>query len=152
MNTEYKWKMVTIRSAYWTGFIFDLFSAMLSLVYMLAPNETFINRIFGWPLISDMPFLVFITECALMFGWTTLLLWGNQKPIERKGVLLLTIFPVLTMILSFNIIAIVQGNIYWSTTRIIIPAIALVIVIIGYILAYQISKQNKTSKEEIASN
>ena len=33
---------------------------------------------------------------ALMFGWTALLLWGNMKPLERKGILLLTIFPVIT--------------------------------------------------------
>ena len=31
---------------------------------------------------------------SLMFGWTALLLWANRKPMERKGVLLLTIFPV----------------------------------------------------------
>lgn len=33
---------------------------------------------------------------ALMLGWTMLLLWANVKPLERKGVLLLTIFPVIT--------------------------------------------------------
>jgi hypothetical protein len=33
---------------------------------------------------------------SLMFGWTLLLIWGYRKPIERKGVLLLTIFPVIT--------------------------------------------------------
>lgn len=32
---------------------------------------------------------------ALMFGWTALLLWGNKAPMERRGVLLLTIFPVI---------------------------------------------------------
>ena len=37
---------------------------------------------------------------SLMFGWTLLLLWGYQKPAERKGVLLITIFPVLTGLLA----------------------------------------------------
>ncbi len=31
---------------------------------------------------------------ALMLGWTFLLLWADRKPVERRGVLLLTIFPV----------------------------------------------------------
>ena len=33
---------------------------------------------------------------SLMFGWTMLLILGYQRPLERKGVLLLTIFPVIT--------------------------------------------------------
>jgi hypothetical protein len=32
---------------------------------------------------------------SLMAGWTFLLVWADRKPVERKGVLLLTIFPVL---------------------------------------------------------
>jgi hypothetical protein len=30
-----------------------------------------------------------------MFGWTALLLWADRKPIERRGILLITIFPVI---------------------------------------------------------
>ena len=40
---------------------------------------------------------------ALMFGWTVLLLWGNIKPLERKGILLITIFPVITGLLATGI-------------------------------------------------
>ena len=31
---------------------------------------------------------------ALMWGWTALLLWADRKPVERRGVLLLTGAPV----------------------------------------------------------
>lgn len=31
---------------------------------------------------------------SLMLGWTFLLIWAAQKPVERRGVLLLTVFPV----------------------------------------------------------
>ena len=31
---------------------------------------------------------------TLMTGWTLLLLWAVKKPIERRGVILLTAFPV----------------------------------------------------------
>jgi hypothetical protein len=32
---------------------------------------------------------------AWMFGWTVLLLWANAKPIERRGVLVITVCPVI---------------------------------------------------------
>lgn len=32
---------------------------------------------------------------SVMLGWTVLLLWANQKPRQGKGVLLMTVFPVL---------------------------------------------------------
>jgi hypothetical protein len=41
------------------------------------------------------------TRCALamgaslMAGWTVLLLWADRKPMERCGVLVLTVFPVI---------------------------------------------------------
>lgn len=33
---------------------------------------------------------------ALMLGWTVLLLWADRRPPERKGVLLITLLPVMT--------------------------------------------------------
>ena len=33
---------------------------------------------------------------SLMFGWTILLIWADRKPYERKGILLITVFPVIT--------------------------------------------------------
>jgi len=32
---------------------------------------------------------------SLLLGWTGLLLWGLRSPVERRGILLLTIFPVI---------------------------------------------------------
>jgi len=37
---------------------------------------------------------------SLMFGWTVLLLWGYQRPVERKGVLLITICPVIAGLMA----------------------------------------------------
>jgi hypothetical protein len=36
---------------------------------------------------------------SLMAGWTLLLLWGMGSPLERRGILLLTVFPVITGII-----------------------------------------------------
>ena len=32
---------------------------------------------------------------SLMVGWTALLLWADRRPMERKGVLPLTVLPVI---------------------------------------------------------
>jgi len=46
---------------------------------------------------------------SLMFSWTILLLWADRKPLERKGVLLLTVFPALLCLVITGIIAVLLG-------------------------------------------
>jgi len=46
---------------------------------------------------------------SLMLGWTLLLIWGYQRPVERKGLLLLTIFPVIAGLLASNIYQVASG-------------------------------------------
>ncbi len=47
---------------------------------------------------------------SLMFGWTGLLLWAYQRPMERKGVLVLTIFPVISGLMATGIWAAAAGH------------------------------------------
>ena len=69
---------------------------------------------------------------SLMFGWTALLVWAYQKPFERKGVLLLTIFPVIFGLLATNVWAIAVGQI--PAQRFVPPVVlcAGLIVLMGY--------------------
>jgi hypothetical protein len=46
---------------------------------------------------------------SLMAGWTILLIWADRKPVERKGVLLITIFPVIAGLAIYNVYGIVSG-------------------------------------------
>jgi hypothetical protein len=46
---------------------------------------------------------------ALMFGWTVLLLWADRKPIERRGVLPLTVFAVMTGLVGASVYAGASG-------------------------------------------
>jgi hypothetical protein len=46
---------------------------------------------------------------SLMLGWTVLLLWADRKPLERKGVLLITLVPVVLGLELNEIIAVRVG-------------------------------------------
>ena len=47
---------------------------------------------------------------SLMFGWAALLVWAYKKPMERKGVLVLTIFPVISGLVVTGIWAVAAGH------------------------------------------
>lgn len=65
---------------------------------------------------------------SLMFGWAVLLLWANGKPMERKGVLLVTIFPVITGLLATLTWAAASGR--FSVAR-ILPSTVVCIALVG---------------------
>ena len=46
---------------------------------------------------------------SLMLGWTALLLWADRKPVERKGVLLITLLPVVLGLVLNEIVAVRAG-------------------------------------------
>lgn len=46
---------------------------------------------------------------ALMAGWTGLLLWADRRPLERKGVLPLTMFPVVAGLMANDARAVADG-------------------------------------------
>ncbi len=46
---------------------------------------------------------------SLMVGWTVLLLWAARRPIERRGVLPLTVIPVVLGMVVNEIAGVVQG-------------------------------------------
>jgi hypothetical protein len=46
---------------------------------------------------------------TLMFGWTVLLLWGYRDPVARKGLLVITIFPVITGLMAAGLYAVAAG-------------------------------------------
>jgi hypothetical protein len=46
---------------------------------------------------------------SLMLGWTVLLLWAARRPIERRGVLLLTVVPVILGLVVNEVAGVVDG-------------------------------------------
>jgi hypothetical protein len=99
-----------LRVSYWAGAIFDA----LVIIPMLSPGVA--SMAFGIPNFNpgiDERYAMGIAA-SLMLGWTSLLIWAARKPIQRRGVLLLTIFPVLVGLIMSGVYAVTSGFILTS--------------------------------------
>jgi len=80
--------------SYWIGIVADavatvlLFSPAIA-KFVLQPQPFEISAAY-----------LYITHIAgaLMLGWTVLLFWAQLKPVERADILLITLFPVVTLL------------------------------------------------------
>lgn len=81
-----------VRLAFLAGAITD----GLVIVPMLVPDIGAV--LFGAARLQSEPFFTSFqgTAVSLMAGWTVLLFWGACQPIERRSLLLITAFPVVT--------------------------------------------------------
>jgi hypothetical protein len=76
-------KITWLRISYWSGAIADGIIAIRTLVPEIMGEFRYAMGI----------------AATVIVGWTCLLIWADRKPVERKGVLLLTIFPVISGLL-----------------------------------------------------
>ena len=64
----------------------------------------------------------------MMLGWTVLLIWADRRPLERKGVLLITLLPVVVGYIVLEIVAISTGvSTFWR----MLPNLVMQAVLIG---------------------
>jgi hypothetical protein len=79
-----------LRISFWTGAIIDGFVA----VQMMFPDFwASFNALVTHQDSLELSAALGV-GASLMIGWTVLLLWADRKPVERRGILLITIFPV----------------------------------------------------------
>lgn len=131
-------RMAAIKLTYWLGIGADALWALglpIPQVYALlvgAPNFTpdFHTR------------QLMLLGGSLMTGWTFLLIWALQKPVERRGVLLLTAFPVIFGLLITTGNGIANGNrfLYWALAKL---AVLMVATVSSYILAGKLVRRAK---------
>ena len=98
MNKDVFW----LRISFWVGAIVDAVAGAA----MLCPS--LIGKVYGLDDFNPGAEYRYAMGlgASLMFGWTFLLLWADRKPIERKGVLLLTVFPVITGLTAAGVYAV----------------------------------------------
>jgi hypothetical protein len=81
-----------LRISYWFGAVADLIYAIAMVYPPIMACMLALDRI---PDALDAKLALYM-GASLMFGWTILLIWADRKPLERKGILLITVFPVIT--------------------------------------------------------
>ncbi|MFW9903269.1 MAG: hypothetical protein ACFFFH_02975 [Candidatus Thorarchaeota archaeon] len=111
MNIPDDQKLKMIRFMYWLGAVMDgLFAIDMTIITLLGTSTPLLTEFFTHPsLVVDggLPYRYAIgLGAALMWGWTFLLIWADRKPIERRGILLITFFPVVVGIFLTTIWAI----------------------------------------------
>src|SRR5512134_3560910 len=94
-----------LRVSYWTGVVADAFFTLA----LLSP--TLWGLALGLPRFNpDLQHRIDMdVGASLMLSWTVLLIWADRKPLERKGVLLMTVFPALTCLAVTGVVAVATG-------------------------------------------
>ena len=80
-----------IRASYWIGAVVD---AVMGVAMVYPPLLAKMLQL------TEVPSSIEVRSAlgmgaALMFGWTALLVWGSLQPVQRRGILLLTVVPVI---------------------------------------------------------
>ena len=117
VTRQYRW----LRLAFAAGAITDA----LALLPMLFP--TLANMMWGINETAGSYRFAMGYGAALMLGWTGLLLWAFQKPVERKFVSILTILVICGFIVT-EIIAVLYG---WVTIGRMIPSWVMQIILLA---------------------
>jgi hypothetical protein len=119
-----------LRMAYWAGAVMD----GLMLFPMLIPEIG--AAMLGIPDFHPGPEYRYAmgVGTSLMAGWTVLLLWADQKPLERRGVVLVTVFPVILGMIASSLYALTAGLVDAGRT---LPMLGIqVFLLVLYLAAY----------------
>ena len=92
-----------LRAAFLAGAVTDA----LALVPMLMPPVAAMMWGFDQP--TGGYYFAMGYGASLMLGWTVLLLWAYQRPIERRGVALLTLVVIAGLVLT-EIVVVAAGH------------------------------------------
>ena len=98
-------KIIFLRISYWLGAVLD----GLMVIPMMCPRIGGI--MFGIDNFNpgnDYKYAMMISA-SLMLGWTILLIWADRKPVERKGVIMITVIPVLIGLILAGAFAVSSG-------------------------------------------
>lgn len=136
---QMKNKILLLRISFWTGAVIDGFVG----ISMLFPG--FWNS-FNRLTILDSTFALNYAlwfGAPLMLGWTALLLWADRKPLERKEILIITVFPVIFGLMADNLFALTSQLISFEN---IIPKLAIQSLLVVVFLFSYLNAKNVNSE------
>ncbi len=92
-----------LRVAFLTGAVTDALAILPMLVPPLAA------LLWGFDDVSDAYRFAMGYGASLMLGWTVLLLWASQKPLERRFVAALTVLVIYGLVVT-EVVAVASGH------------------------------------------
>jgi hypothetical protein len=118
MRTENR--VLMLRTSFWVGAILDgIYAINMSLVWLL-------DEYSGFDPIRLMRFTRGVESryawgfaCSLVISWTLLLIWADRKPVERKEIIMLTAFPLVSGLLFDTFFAIAVNLASWADVLLI---------------------------------
>ncbi|MCK4565755.1 MAG: hypothetical protein KAU48_00460, partial [Candidatus Thorarchaeota archaeon] len=120
-----------LRLSYWFGAVIDAIVG----VSMIFPDVFAMME--GFSTFTPGPDYTFAMGLGapLMFGWTILLLWGDRKPVERREILLITVFPVIIGIYANRLAGLANGfvTLEGSLISLIVPIILVALFVGSYL-------------------
>lgn len=123
-------RILWLRIAYWTGAVIDAL-ACIPLVNsdVWAALNHVSNFHADWAFRYSQAF-----ACVFMAGWTILLIWADRNPLERRGILPITVFPVVVGLNSARYILYMGGLVAVPFTPfgIILPVAISVLFLFAY--------------------
>lgn len=83
---------------------------------------------------------------TLMTAWTLLLVWALRDPIQRRGVILLTAFPIVFILTAMSLINVIDGDTFqlW----IVVKGVAL---IASMVASYRLAQRRESEAQLAAS-
>ena len=140
-------KIMLVKTIYWLGVVLDaLFALEMTLITVFGVTSP-LTWIYTLPDLGviDLPYRYAMgIAAAMMWGWTALLIWGVQDPFDRRGILLLTVFPVITGLMLSNIFA-GLNNLISSSSQILRPLVFIALFMIltsGYFIANEVHERD----------
>ncbi|MEW6272637.1 MAG: hypothetical protein AB1689_25440 [Thermodesulfobacteriota bacterium] len=94
-----------LRASCWAGAILDALAAASMLSPRLFAAQ---NGLEGFQPGPEYRYAMGM-GASLMLGWTVLLLWADRRPLERSGVLLITLVPVVAGLVANEVLAVRTG-------------------------------------------
>lgn len=131
MNHRILW----LRVSFWTGAIIDglacipLLNADVWAALAHVPNFHA-----SWEFRYSQAF-----ACAFMAGWTVLLVWADRNPLERRGVLPITVFPVIVGLNSARYLLYMGGLVtqLFTPVGVVLPVVLTVLFLFSYFNSFR---------------
>jgi len=85
-----------LRISYWTGAVLDLLAGLIMLFPALFALN---NQLSGFAPTPAYRYAMGM-GAPLMLGWTVLLVWADRKPLERRGILPITLLVIFGLVIN----------------------------------------------------